>query len=110
MLSRNRPWNWTKEEDERLKAFVAQGASVVKVAAALKRKLSASECAPVRSAVHSRPCGLPARNGLIRRTTFRRRERGPCRRAVGRRCVKTGRGRATLERIHGTLKRNQPSL
>jgi hypothetical protein len=38
MLSRNRPWNWTKEEDERLKAFVAQGASVVKVAAALKRK------------------------------------------------------------------------
>jgi hypothetical protein len=39
MLSRNRPWNWTKEEDERLRAFVAQGASVVKAAATLKRRI-----------------------------------------------------------------------
>ena len=39
MLSRNQPWNWTKEEDERLRALVAQGASVVKAAAALKRKI-----------------------------------------------------------------------
>jgi GcrA cell cycle regulator len=38
VLSRNQPWTWTKEEDERLRAFVAQGASVVKAAAALKRK------------------------------------------------------------------------
>jgi hypothetical protein len=39
MLSRNRPWTWTKEEDERLRALVAQGASAVKAAAALKRKI-----------------------------------------------------------------------
>jgi hypothetical protein len=36
MLSRKRAW--TQDEDERLRAFVAQGASFVKVAAALKRK------------------------------------------------------------------------
>jgi hypothetical protein len=39
MLSRKQPWTWTKEEDERLRAFVAQGASVIKTAAALKRKI-----------------------------------------------------------------------
>jgi GcrA cell cycle regulator len=39
MPSRKQPWNWTKEEDERLRALVAQGASVVKAAAALKRKI-----------------------------------------------------------------------
>jgi hypothetical protein len=39
MLSRNKPWNWTIEEDERLRALVARGASVVKAAAALKRKI-----------------------------------------------------------------------
>jgi hypothetical protein len=31
--------SWTPQDDERLQAFVAQGASVVKVAAALKRKI-----------------------------------------------------------------------
>ena len=39
MISRNQPWNWTTEDDERLRAFVAQGASVVRTAAALKRKI-----------------------------------------------------------------------
>jgi GcrA cell cycle regulator len=39
MLSRNQPWTWTQQEDERLRALVAQGASVVKAAAALKRKI-----------------------------------------------------------------------
>ena len=39
MPSRNQPWAWTEQEDERLRALVAQGASVVKVAAALKRKI-----------------------------------------------------------------------
>jgi GcrA cell cycle regulator len=52
MLSRNQPWNWTKEEDERLKAFVAQGASVVKAAAALKRKI-------VSVRVRARSIGCP---------------------------------------------------
>jgi hypothetical protein len=35
MLSRNLPW--TKEDDERLRAFVAQGATVIPAAAALRR-------------------------------------------------------------------------
>ena len=35
MLSRNLPW--TKEDDERLREFVVQGASVVPAAAALRR-------------------------------------------------------------------------
>ena len=30
---------WTEAEDDRLRVFVAQGASVVRVAAALKRKV-----------------------------------------------------------------------
>jgi hypothetical protein len=38
MLSRNRPW--TEEDNERLKAFVAKGASMIKVAAALRRTTS----------------------------------------------------------------------
>jgi hypothetical protein len=37
MLSRNQPW--TEEEEQRLRALVAQGASVVKAAAVLKRKI-----------------------------------------------------------------------
>jgi hypothetical protein len=36
MLSRNY-LPWTKEDDERLRAFVAQGASVIRAAAALSR-------------------------------------------------------------------------
>jgi hypothetical protein len=39
MLSRSQRWAWTKEEDERLRTLVAQGASIVKAAAALNRKL-----------------------------------------------------------------------
>src|ERR1700733_6370127 len=35
MLSRN--WPWTKGDDERLRAFVTQGASVIRAAAALRR-------------------------------------------------------------------------
>jgi hypothetical protein len=50
MLSRNKLW--TKEEDERLRAFVAQGASAVKVAAALKRKI-------VSVRTHARALGCP---------------------------------------------------
>lgn len=37
MLTRNRPW--TDAEDERLRAFVAEGTSIIKAAAALKRKM-----------------------------------------------------------------------
>ena len=36
---RNKPWVWTQDDDERLRAFVAQGASVVKAAATLKRRI-----------------------------------------------------------------------
>jgi hypothetical protein len=36
---RPKRWAWTQEEDERLKTMVAQGASVVKAAAALKRTM-----------------------------------------------------------------------
>ena len=36
---KTKAWAWTEAEDERLKAFVAQGASVVRTAAALKRKI-----------------------------------------------------------------------
>ena len=52
MLSRNQPW--TKEEDGRLKAFVAKGVSVVKVAAALKRKITS-----VRSRARVLGCPFP---------------------------------------------------
>ena len=52
MLSRNQHWNWTKEDDERLMAFVAQGASVVRAAAALKRKI-------VSVRVRARALGCP---------------------------------------------------
>jgi hypothetical protein len=54
MLSRNQPWTWTQEEDERLRAFVAQGASAVKVAAALKRKITS-----VRTRARSIGCPFP---------------------------------------------------
>jgi len=37
VLSRNQPW--TDAEDERLRAYVAEGISVLKAAAALKRKM-----------------------------------------------------------------------
>ena len=64
MLSRNRPWNWTKEEDERLKAFVAQGAFGRQSGSrSSNARLSASECAPVRSAVHSAPSRSPLCGG-----------------------------------------------
>jgi hypothetical protein len=39
MTGQTKPWAWTEAEDERLKALVAQGASVVKAAAALKRTI-----------------------------------------------------------------------
>jgi hypothetical protein len=52
MLTRNRPW--TNEEDDRLRAFVAEGASVVKVAAALNRKMVS-----VRTRARSLGCPFP---------------------------------------------------
>jgi hypothetical protein len=52
VLSRNK--FWTKEEDERLKAFVAQGVSVIKVAAALKRKIVS-----VRTHARALGCAFP---------------------------------------------------
>jgi hypothetical protein len=52
MPSRNQPWAWTEQEDERLRAYVAQGASVVKVAAALKRKI-------ISVRTHARAIGCP---------------------------------------------------
>jgi hypothetical protein len=54
MPSRNQHWTWTKEEDERLRAFVAQGASVVKAAAALKRRIVS-----VRARARALGCPFP---------------------------------------------------
>jgi hypothetical protein len=45
---------WTPEDDERLKAFAAQGASIVKAAAALKRRQSV-----VRERANKLGCPLP---------------------------------------------------
>jgi methionyl-tRNA synthetase len=53
VLSRNKPWTWTKE-DERLRALVAEGASVVKAAAALKRKIIS-----VRTRARALGCPFP---------------------------------------------------
>jgi GcrA cell cycle regulator len=52
MLSRNRPW--TEEDNERLKAFVAKGASMIKVAAALRRTTIS-----VRNRARSLGCPFP---------------------------------------------------
>jgi hypothetical protein len=51
---RNKPWVWTQDEDDRLRAFVAQGASVVKVAAALKRRIIS-----VRARARALGCPFP---------------------------------------------------
>jgi hypothetical protein len=53
VLSRNKPS--TDVEDERLRAFVAQGVSIIKVAAALKRKI-------VSVRTRARVAGLPLSN------------------------------------------------
>jgi hypothetical protein len=45
---------WTPQDDERLKALTAQGVSVVKVAAALKRKIGS-----VRNRARSIGCPFP---------------------------------------------------
>jgi hypothetical protein len=45
---------WTPEDDERLKALVTQGASVVRVAAALKRSHQ-----PVRERARKLGCPFP---------------------------------------------------
>jgi hypothetical protein len=50
MLSRNLPWK--KEDDERLRAFVAQGASVIRASAALRR-------ATIDVRTHAREVGCP---------------------------------------------------
>jgi hypothetical protein len=64
VLSRNQPWTWTKEEDERLRAFVAQRASFVKVAAALKRKtISVRNRAPGARLSLPTAAGCPAEMG-----------------------------------------------
>jgi hypothetical protein len=52
MTGQTKPWVWTEAEDERLKALVAQGASVVKAAATLKRKI-------VSVRVRARALGCP---------------------------------------------------
>jgi hypothetical protein len=51
MLSRN-CLPWTKEDDERLKAFVAQGASVIRAAAELRRTT-------INVRAHARVVGCP---------------------------------------------------
>jgi hypothetical protein len=50
MLSRYLPW--TKEDDERLRAFVAQEASVIRTAAALRRTT-------IDVRTHAREVGCP---------------------------------------------------
>ena len=54
-------WAWTKEEDERLRNLVAEGASIVKAAAALKRKMIS-----VRGRARALGCPFPAL-GVARR-------------------------------------------
>jgi hypothetical protein len=51
---RNQPWVWTQDDDERLRAFVAQGASVVKAAASLKRRIIS-----VRARARALGCPFP---------------------------------------------------
>jgi GcrA cell cycle regulator len=60
---------WTAEEDEQLKAFVARGASIIRAAAALKRKKGS-----IRERARKLGCPFPTlaaarKNGLTRRTT-----------------------------------------
>jgi hypothetical protein len=54
MLLRRQPWAWTKDEDERLRALVAQGASVIKTAAAPNRKIVS-----VRTRARALGCPFP---------------------------------------------------
>ena len=82
MTGQTKPWAWTEAEDERLKAFVAQGASVVKAAAALKRKTISVRNRAGATGCPSRRCGSPDRSGPLHRTTFDVRE-VPRRCAVG---------------------------
>jgi hypothetical protein len=51
---RNQPWVWTQDDDVRLRAFVAQGASVVKAAATLKRRIIS-----VRARARALGCPFP---------------------------------------------------
>jgi hypothetical protein len=51
---RNKPWVWTQDDDERLRAFVTQGASVVKAAATLKRRIIS-----VRARARALGCPFP---------------------------------------------------
>jgi hypothetical protein len=53
---------WTADEDERLKALVAQSASLVRSAAALKRKQ-----ASVRARAHKLGCPFPTVNEARKR-------------------------------------------
>jgi hypothetical protein len=54
MTGQTKPWVWTEAEEERLKALVAQGASVVKAAATLKRKIVS-----VRARARALGCPFP---------------------------------------------------
>jgi len=54
MTGQTKPWAWTEAEDERLKALVAQGASVVKAAGALKRTIVS-----VRTRARALGCPFP---------------------------------------------------
>jgi hypothetical protein len=92
---------WTTQDDERLKAFATQGASVVKAAAALKRKI-------VSVRVRARALGCPfpplrvVRQNLGRYIGLRLTPRmRPRRRAVARRSVIPSRGRRLCGRTHG---------
>jgi hypothetical protein len=67
MLSRKRPWTWTKEEDERLRAFRGSRHRSSRPPPRSSARLSAFELAPVSSAVHSRRCGSSDRSGPIQR-------------------------------------------
>jgi len=51
---RSRKPLWTKEDDERLKAFVAQGASIVRAVAALRRTK-----ASIRTRARALGCPFP---------------------------------------------------
>jgi hypothetical protein len=55
--------SWTEEENARLRAFAAQGASIVRAAAALNRKI-----ANVR--IHARKIGAPFPHTRIFRKKF----------------------------------------
>jgi hypothetical protein len=56
---------WTVEDDERLRMFVAQGASLVHAAAAFRRRKESPRLEDERSRYTPRRCNFTAQRGMI---------------------------------------------